>query len=90
MDGKRERFLYKQTTESLTTVIGTLTGKRTTATADGFSGATVGLGILRNRELINHLCGITEAQLSDKKKANPGVNELVVVLRSEGRTVLKK
>ncbi len=90
VDGKRERFSYKQTTESLSTVIGTLTGKRLTTTADGISGATVGLGILRNRELINHLCGITEANLGEKKKANPGVSELVVVLRSEGRAALKK
>lgn len=90
VDGKRERFVYKQTTESLSTVIGTLTGKRMTLTADGFSGATVGVGILRNRELINHLCGITEANLAAKKQATPAVSELVIVLRSEGRTVLKK
>lgn len=74
--------------KSLATVVGALTGKCLTATADGISGATVGLGILRNRELINHLCGISNAQLNDK--ANRSVNELVVVLRSEGRAVLKK
>lgn len=83
VDGKREQFLYKQTTESLSTVLGTLTGKRTTATSDGFSGATVGVGILRNRELIRHLSGLQEGR-------NINVNELVVVLRSEGRAVLKK
>jgi hypothetical protein len=82
VDGKRERFSYKQTTESLATVIGTLTGKRLTKTGDGLSGATVGLGILRNRELINHLT-------NSSGKKDP-VNELVVVLRSEGRAVLTK
>lgn len=87
VDGKRERFSYQQTTESLSTVIGTLTGKRLTVTADGLSGATVGLGILRNRELINHLCGIGSLQRKDK---NSDLNELVVVLRSEGRAILKK
>ncbi|HEX4950663.1 MAG TPA: hypothetical protein VFZ34_28630 [Blastocatellia bacterium] len=82
VDGKRERLSYKQTTESLSTVIGTLSGKRLTTTADGFSGATVGVGILRNRELINYLCNT-----SGRKSP---VNELVVVLRSEGRATLKK
>jgi hypothetical protein len=84
VDGKRERFTYKQTTESLSTVIGTLTGKRLTTTAEGVSGATVGVGILRNRELIHHLCN------TGGKKAPNQANELVVVLRSEGRAILKK
>lgn len=86
VDGKRDRFTYKQTTESLNTIIGTLSGKRMTMTSDGFSGATVGVGILRNRELVDHLSGIADG----KKKGNAGVNELVIVLRSEGRTTLKK
>lgn len=90
VDGKRERLSYKQTTESLSTVIGPLSGKRLTVNGDSLSGATVGIGILRNRELINHLCGVADAKLGDKKKAAPAVNELVVVLRSEGRATLKK
>lgn len=90
VDGKRERLSYKQTTESLNTVIGTLSGKRLTATGDSLSGATVGLGILRNRELIDHLCRGADVKPGDKKKANASVNELVVVLRSEGRATLKK
>lgn len=88
VDGKRETLPYKQTTESLTTVLGTLSGKRANVNADGFTAATVGLGILRNRELIDHLC--SDAQVKDKKKAKREVNELIVVLRSEGRATLKK
>lgn len=90
VDGKRERLSYKQTTETLNTIIGPLSGKRLTVSGNSVSGATVGLGILRNRELINHLCAAADAKLNDKKNPAPNVNELVVVLRSEGRATLKK